>query len=339
MSERQLVTGLDVGSTKVCVAVAERSDEGVQLRSHGLAPTRGVKQGMVVNIAQAAGAVRDAVRQAEQRGGLSLRRVVLSLSQMNTRPLAPGRLARMPPPGRVQSLVQSVERAGLEIQDVVLAPLASAEVLITEHDRELGVAVVDIGGATTDIAVFASGKLLCTEVLPSGGLHLTSDIAQGLQTSLREAERVKRQHGCVLIDSHAPELDPDEELLVQSLGDQPPHVCTRAALRDIVEARTSEILLGVEHVLKQTGVPLGAGLALCGGTAQLPGLAELARQLLGVPVRCLKPVGVQHIAGVLDDPAHTTALGLLLHLPRSNVIYAPRGALARCTPDAAQRSA
>ena len=306
IGDHQLVAGLDLGTTKVCVALGERTEDGVQLRSHGVAPTRGLKQGMVVHVEQAAQAVRGAVRQAEQRCGLSLQRVVLSLSEMNTRPLPASRLARSDAPRRMQNLVQAVEYAGLQIAQLVRAPLASAEALLTEHDRQLGVAVVDIGGATTDIAVFAHGRLVGSSVLPVGGLHLTSDIAQGLSTSLREAERVKRQHGCVFVG----ELDPNEALLIPSLGDQPPHVCTRAELVDVVEARASEILLAVEHALR--GARLGAGIVLCGGSSQLRGLQELARQRLGLPVRCLRPIGVSGIEGRLNDPAYTALVGLLL---------------------------
>jgi cell division ATPase FtsA len=314
MSEGQLVAGLDLGTTKVCVALGERTQDGaLQLRSYGVAPTRGVKQGMVVQVEQAALAVRDAVKQAEQRCGLPLRRVLLSLSEMNTRPLPASRLANGQAPRRMQNLVQCLELAGLSIVDLVPAPLASAEALVTEQDRQLGVAVVDIGGATTDIAVFARGLPVRTSVLPVGGLHLTSDIAQGLETSLREAERVKRQHGCVFVG----ELDPNEELLIPSLGEQPPHVCIRAELVDIVEARASEILAGVEQALKRAELqgPLGAGLVLCGGSSQLPGLPELARQRLGVPVRCLRPVGVGGIEGRLDEPGFTAVVGLLLQAP------------------------
>jgi cell division ATPase FtsA len=310
MGEHRLVTGLDVGTTKVCVAIGERTERDVELLGHAIVPTRGIKQGMVVQLEPACASLREAVELAELRAGRSVREVYLSLSEMNTRPEPRSRRR----PGRMQSLIQCVERCGLTIEDLVLAPLASAEVLVTEHDKALGVAVVDLGGATTDVAVFAHGELVCTQVLPVGGLHLTSDLAQGLCTPLREAERLKREHGCEF--PTVPGASP--ELLVASLGDQPPHVCTHAELMNIVEARCAEIILCIERVLVHAGCAnaLGAGVVLCGGTSRMPGLLELTQQLLGVPVRTLHPVGVRGIQGVLDDPAHTAAIGLLLHHPR-----------------------
>ena len=316
MGEGRLVTGLDVGTTKVCVAIGERTDLDVELLGHAVVPTRGLKHGMVVNHERAAEAVREALGLAELRAGRSVTRAYLSLCEMNTRPEPASQVARKRGPGRMQSLIRCVESTGVQIEDLVLAPLASAEVLVTEHDKALGVAVVDIGGATTDVAVFARGEVACTQVLPVGGLHLTSDLAQGLRTPLREAERVKRQHGCVFMPVLDASPETNEELLIASVGDRPPHVCTQEQLATIVEARCAEIVMGVEQVLLHAGCALGAGIVLCGGTSQLPGLAELTQQLLGVPVRRLHAVGVRGPRNVLDDPAHTAAIGLLLHTHR-----------------------
>lgn len=209
----------------------------------------------------------------------------------------------------VQNIVKCASRCDLEVADVVLEPLASAEAVLTADEKEIGVAVIDIGGGTTDVIVYVDGAAVHTSVIPIGGLNLTNDIATGLRTPLAEAERIKMKYGC----AGAALIDPDETIEVPSVGGRAPRVLARDVLVQIIEPRVEEIFSAVHHVLSETGYVdmLASGVVLTGGATLLDGMPELAEQLLNLPVRRAAPLGVGGLADVVKSPAYSTAVGLL----------------------------
>jgi cell division protein FtsA len=209
----------------------------------------------------------------------------------------------------VANLRQIVSQAGKEVIEFVLNPLASAEVVLTETERQMGCVVVDLGGGTTDLAIYINGDVYHTAVKPYGGNHVTNDIAQGLRLPLEQAEQVKVEHGYAL----ASEVDPDEYFTVRPFGEEDVVQISRRELAEMIEARLEEILLMVIQEIKRSGYDglLPAGVILTGGVAQTPGLRSMAAQMLGVPVRVAKPENLLGMSDKLDSPAFATSVGLL----------------------------
>ena len=210
-----------------------------------------------------------------------------------------------------QNVVTAVNRAGVVVNDTILQQLASAESTLSNDDKELGVAVIDIGGGTTDLAIFTQGALRHTFILPLAGDQITNDIAVGLRTTIPEAERIKRKYGCAL-----PKLIPEEvSFSVSSVGGRKPKSIDKRILCEIVQARMEEILLLIQEEIKHVGFDrkLGAGLVLTGGTAQLEGVVELAEEKIDLPVRLGTPIGLDKMEAVLQSSAYSTAIGLVLY--------------------------
>ena len=209
----------------------------------------------------------------------------------------------------VQNIIKCASRCNLEVADVVLEPLASAEAVLTADEKEIGVAVVDIGGGTTDVIVYVDGAVVHTSVIPIGGLNLTNDIATGLRTPVAEAERIKLKYGC----ASAAMIDPEDTIEVPSVGGRAPRVLARDVLVQIIEPRVEEIFSAVQHVLSETGYldMLASGVVLTGGSTLLDGMPELGEQLLGLPVRRGAPLGVGGLSDVAKSPCYATAVGLL----------------------------
>ena len=210
-----------------------------------------------------------------------------------------------------QNVVTAVNRAGVVVNDTILQQLASAESTLSNDDKELGVAVIDIGGGTTDLAIFTQGALRHTFILPLAGDQITNDIAVGLRTTIPEAERIKRKYGCAL-----PRLIPEElSFSVSSVGGRKPKSIGKKILCEIVQARMEEILLLIQEENKHVGFErkLGAGLVLTGGTAQLDGLVELAEEKMDLPVRLGTPMGLDKMETVLLNSTYSTAIGLVLY--------------------------
>ena len=210
-----------------------------------------------------------------------------------------------------QNVVTAVNRAGVVVNDTILQQLASAESTLSNDDKELGVAVIDIGGGTTDLAIFTQGALRHTFILPLAGDQITNDIAVGLRTTIPEAERIKRKYGCAV-----PKLIPEEvSFSVSSVGGRKPKSIDKRILCEIVQARMEEILLLIQEEIKHVGFDrkLGAGLVLTGGTAQLEGVVELAEEKIDLPVRLGTPIGLDKMEAVLQSSAYSTAIGLVLY--------------------------
>jgi len=212
------------------------------------------------------------------------------------------------PQTAVQNLMKCVAQAGVKIDELVVNALASAEAVANETERELGVAVADIGAGTIDLAMFNEGSPFHTSVLPVGGNFVTNDIAIGIKTSLPVAEELKIQHGTCDLKTVAD----DEEIAVSVLGEDAGRTVSRLDVCQIIEARMRETLelLAVEMRSAGAGM-LPAGIILTGGGAQLAGLAELGREVLGMPVRVVAPSGVAGLTDSILTPAYSTAIGLL----------------------------
>ncbi|MDR5708395.1 MAG: cell division protein FtsA [Armatimonadota bacterium] len=223
---------------------------------------------------------------------------------------------------QVANLVKCVEQTGLEVEGLVLGVLASAEAVLSGAERELGVAVCEVGGGITSLGIFRDGALCHTAVVPVGGQHLTNDLAVGLRTSLEEAERIKLRFGA----ARARMAGEGELLEVAEIGAQTPRIVPRRVVCEILEARVEELLELVRGQLERWGpaAQLPAGVVLTGGSTLLPGLVELASERWGLPVRVGHPRGVLGPAAAVSGPAYATAVGLLLYVHHQAVERARR---------------
>ncbi|RJO68646.1 MAG: cell division protein FtsA [Myxococcales bacterium] len=208
-----------------------------------------------------------------------------------------------------QNIVRCCNKAGLAVADIVLEPLASSLAVLTDDERDLGVALVDVGGGTADLIIYLKGSVVHTSVLPMGGEFITHDIAIGLSTPMASAEKIKRDHGCAM----ACMVDKGEMIDVPKVGSGDPKVISRQVLCDIIEARAEEIFTLIHKEIRKTGLEdlLGAGVVLTGGVANLPGVGKLAEELMDVPVRVAVPNGVAGLVDLLRNPIHATGVGLL----------------------------
>ncbi len=209
----------------------------------------------------------------------------------------------------IRNLVNCVQNAGVQIDALVLEPLASGETVLTDIERDMGVALVDIGGGTTDIALFIEGSIWHTVVLPTGGEQITKDIAVGLRTPFTVAEDVKVKYGHALPQA----VMADEMLKINMFGEDVQQQVPRQFLSEIVEARVEEIFELILKEIKRSGYDglLPAGVVICGGTAELPGIRDVAREVLGLPVRIGEPQELQGLVDTLQSPAFATSVGLL----------------------------
>lgn len=219
-----------------------------------------------------------------------------------------------------QNVVKCANRCGLQVADIVLEPLASAESVIEDDERELGVALIDIGGGTADIALFIDGAIVHTAVLPLGGGHVTNDIAVGLRTPLDAAEKIKKKYGCAL-----PALIKDDETMeVPSVGGRDPRILARKLLVRIVEPRIEEIFEHIRNEIQRSGYfeSLAAGVVLTGGATIMEGVPELAEDVLGIPARRGLPSGIGGLIDVVRSPAYSTGVGLIRYGAREASLIA-----------------
>lgn len=210
-----------------------------------------------------------------------------------------------------QNIVKSCNKANVSVADIVLEPLASAEAVLSSDEKELGVAIVDIGGGTTDLAIFIDGAIKHTAVLALGGNHLTNDIALGLRTPNAEAERIKQQYGCCLTNL----VGKDETIEVPSVGGREPRILSRQLLAEILEPRVEEIFTLVNREIIRSGYEdlIASGVVITGGSSILPGMPELAEQIFNLPVRRGLPQGVGGLIDVVRSPVYATGVGLVIY--------------------------
>ncbi|MGH7370029.1 MAG: cell division protein FtsA [Candidatus Methylomirabilaceae bacterium] len=372
----EVITGLDIGTTKICVIVAEVTEGGVEIIGCGTSPSHGLRKGVVVNIDATVESIKSAVEAAEAMAAISLEsafvgiagghikginsRGVIAISGKShgvtqvdvDRVIEAAKKVTLPADRKVihiipqefiiddqrgvkeplgmsghrleaevhivtgaiasvENIVKCATRAGMEVRDIVLQPLASSEATLTADEKELGAILVDIGGGTTDIAVFADGSIRHTAVLPLGGNHLTHDIAIGLRTPPRCAEELKQQYGCAL----ASLVGSEEVVEVPSVGGRRPRLLSRQMLCEIVQPRMEEIFMLVEREVRRAGFmqQAAAGVVVTGGSSIMEGVPELAEQLFDLPVRLGVPTGVGGLKEVVSSPMYATGVGLVLY--------------------------
>ena len=372
---RNIISGLDVGTSKVCALIADTAQDGsLAVLGHGVVPCNGLRKGVVVNIEATVEAIRAAADEAEKASGVRIGAGVVGVAGAHIRGLNShgivavrggevgtrdvervidaARAVAIPLDRQVlhilpqqfavddqegvrdpigmagvrlearihivtaaqtygQNLNKCCERAGITPAELVFEPLASADAALFPEEREIGVALIDIGGGTTDIIVFHNGAVMHTAVLPIGGNHLTGDVAAGLRTPLSEAERLKISYGVatnIVVGS-------DEMVQVPGVGGREPRVIARRLLGEIIEPRMEEIFAMAQRELLRSGVAesLGSGVVLVGGTSLLEGTQELAERIFNLQVRRGLPINLKGMPEELMKPMYTTAAGLLLH--------------------------
>ena len=373
-SDRNLVVGLDIGTSKVACIVGEiGADGGIEVIGIGTHPSRGLKKGVVVNLESTVQSIQKAVEEAELMAGCRIHAVYAGIagshiSSMNShgivairdkevtqgdvdRVIDSARAVAIPADQKIlhilpqefvidrqegikepigmsgirlearvhivtgavsaaQNIVKCIRRCGLEVEDIILEQLASCAAVLTDDEKDLGVCLVDIGGGTTDLAVFTDGAIRHTAVIPIAGDQVTNDIAVALRTPTQFAEDIKIRQACAL--TQLAKLE--ETIEVPSIGDRPVRQISRLNLAEIVEPRYEELLLLVQDELRRSGFEdlIAAGLVLSGGSAKMEGLVELAEEIFHMPVRLGIPQSVTGLNDVVRNPVFATAVGLLL---------------------------
>jgi len=210
-----------------------------------------------------------------------------------------------------QNIKKCIRRCGLEVEEIILEQLASSYAVLTDDEKQLGVCMVDVGGGTTDIAIFTDGAIRHTAVIPIAGDQVTNDVAMALRTPTPHAEDLKIKYACALANL----AGADESIKVPSVGDRPPRDLSRQALAEVVEPRYDELLTLVQAELRRSGFEdmVAAGVVLTGGTAKMEGVVELAEEIFHMPVRLGAPTAVSGLSDIVDNPIHSTGVGLLLY--------------------------
>lgn len=211
----------------------------------------------------------------------------------------------------IETVLKCIEKAGLDVVDVVLQPMAASEAILTEDEKSLGVGLVDFGGGTTDLAIFFNNSIRHTAILGVGGINITRDIALGLRTPISEAEKIKIHYGTVTINL----LEEDEQIKVPIIGNNKPHLVSKSVLTQIIQARVEQILGWLEQELRNAELKeaLVGGMVITGGCSILPGLLEEAEQIFGLPTRIGYPQGVGGLVDIVRNPIYATAIGLIKH--------------------------
>ncbi|PHS71038.1 MAG: cell division protein FtsA [Methylophaga sp.] len=378
-TERELIVGLDIGTSKVVAIVAAPvpdagpNDKAVEIIGIGSHPSRGMKKGVVVNIESTVQSIQRAVEEAELMAGCQIHSVYAGIAGSHIRSLNshgtvairdkevmqsdidrvldaakavhfPGdqQLLHVMPQefiidnqegirepigmsgvrleakvhlitgavSAAQNIAKCIERCGLSVDGIILEQMASSYSVLENDEMELGVCLVDIGGGTTDIAVFVDGAIRHTAVIPIAGDQVTNDIAIALRTPTQYAEEIKIKYACALTQL----AREDETIEVPSVGERPPRQLARQTLAEVVEPRYEELLMLVQAELRRSGFEelLAAGVVLTGGSSKMEGVIELAEEVFHLPVRLGLP---QHVGGLVDvvrNPIHATGVGLLL---------------------------
>jgi cell division protein FtsA len=396
-AQEEIYIGLDIGSTKVCCIVGLQ-EEGMSMPSIigvGVAPTSGMRKGVVVDVEETVSSITAAVDEAERISGVVIDRATVSIDgahvqSMNSKgviavgradqeimvedlhrveeaataiQMAPNReiLQVFPrsynvdsqtnikdPVGMngvrleveshiitgatpaIKNLDKSIFQAGIDIQGQVLVPLAAARAVLTKRQKELGVALIDIGGGTTGLAVYEEGDVLYSSVIPVGAGHITNDLAIGLRTDIDRAEKIKLAH----VKAHASKVNMSEKIRIEELeGDEA--MVTRRELQRIADARLDEIFSLVRAELKKIGKDsmLPGGVVLTGGGAKMAGIEELAKEKLHLPAIVGKPEGFSGIVDRISDPSFAAPVGLMLENMSQAAIYAPGNAKIGQTVD------
>jgi cell division protein FtsA len=372
--KRDLIVGLDIGTSKIVAIVGEVDDEGrLSVLGFGMQESTGIKRGMVINIEATVNSISRAIGEVEMMVGCKVREVYTGIAgshikskdssgmavvrekevtafdvdraieAANATPISAddqilhtlvqefivdGQDGVKEPIGMdarrldvrvhlvtgavtaVQNIVKCVHRCGLEVVDLVLQPLASGHAVLTDDEKDVGVCLVDIGGGTTDIAVFVQGAIRHTAVIPIAGDQVTNDIAIALRTSTQDAEDIKMRYGVALQQL----ASADEMIEVPGVGDRPGSQLSRQTLAGFIQPRIEEIFQQVQEELQRSGYErlLRAGIVLTGGAAQMPGMIELGEEVFHNTVKLVTPLYEGNLRDFVRNPRYSTAMGLLL---------------------------
>ena len=372
-SERNLLVGLDIGTSKVVAIVGEVTSGGVvEVVGIGSHPSRGMKKGVVVNIESTVQSIQRAVEEAELMAGCQINSVYAGIAGSHIRSLnshgivairdrevTPADVERVIDAARAvaipadqeilhvlpqefiidaqegikepvgmsgvrlearvhmvtgavsaaQNIIKCVRRCGLAVNDIILEQLAASYAVLTEDEKELGVCLIDVGGGTSDVAVFTEGAIRHTAVIPIAGDQITNDIAVALRTPAQHAEEIKIKYACALSQLASAE----ETIEVPSVGDRPPRRLSRQTLAEVVEPRYEELFSLVQAELRRSGFEdlIAAGIVLTGGSAKMEGVLELAEEVFHMPVRLGVPQNVSGLADAVRNPIYSTGVGLL----------------------------
>jgi cell division protein FtsA len=370
-----VITGLDVGSSKVATVVARKGPDGLEILGVGRADTDGMRKGTVVNVDATVKSIQQSVGNAEKMTGISIQSVFVgvsgplmksfnshaAISVRNEREVTDADVARvlelakaveLPNDREVlhvltqefivddtggikdargmtgirldarvhvvtddvpstKNLVKCVEKAELAIDEIALAPLVSANAVLTPEEKEVGVVLLDFGSGTVEMAIFYDGALRHTFVLPLGGSNITSDVAVGLKVPWADAEQLKISSGCAMIQK----VRRDELVELPGVGGRQPRPIRRQYLSEIIEPRAEEIFGLVRREILRSGFEemLGAGVVLTGGGSLLDGLSDLGERVFQLPVRRGGPIGVGGLVELVGSPCYATAVGLAIY--------------------------
>ncbi|WP_462321526.1 cell division protein FtsA [Halochromatium sp.] len=373
-SEKNLVVGLDIGTSKVAALVGEiRPDETIEVIGVGTHPSHGLKKGVVVDIESTVQSIQRAVEEAELMAGCEIHSVHAGIggghirsrnsdgvtaikdhevSQADVdRVIDAARAVAIPADQKIlhilpqefiiddqdgirepigmcgvrlearvhmvtgavsaaQNVVKCIRRCGLEVDDLVIGQLSSSLAVLKEDEKELGVCMVDIGGGTTDLAVFTDGAIRHIAVIPIAGDQVTNDIAVALRTPTQHAEAIKIQHGCALSSKGG-----QENIEVPSIGERPPRQLSRQTLAEVIEPRYEELLNLLQGELRRSGFEelIAGGVVLTGGSAKMEGIVDLAEELFHMPVRLGLPQSVTGMEDTITDPVYAAGVGLLIY--------------------------
>ena len=374
-TERNLIVGLDIGTSKVAAIVGELTHDGnIEVIGIGITPSRGLKKGVVVNLESTVQSIQRAIEEAELMAGCQIKSVFAGIAGSHIRSLNShgivaikdkevtqydidrvidsARAMAIPADQKIlhilpqefvidlqdgikepigmsgirleakvhmvtgsvsasQNIIKCIRRCGLEVEDIVLEQLASCNSVLTDDEKELGVCLIDMGGGTTDIAIFVEGAIKHTAVIPIAGDQVTNDIAVALRTPTINAEEIKRKHACALTQL----ASADGFIEVPSIGDRAPRKISIQNLAEIIEPRYEELMLLVQAEIRRSGNEelIAAGIVLTGGSSKIRGLIELAEEIFHMPVRMGGPENVTGLAEVVKNPVYSTGVGLLMY--------------------------
>ncbi len=371
--DKNLIVGLDIGTSKIVAIVGEVSGNQVEVIGLGQHPSHGLKKGVVVNIDSTVHSIQRALEEAELMSGCEIHSVYAGIAgshirSMNSngvvairdkevtrddidRVIDAARAVAVPADQKIlhilpqefvidnqegirepigmsgvrleakvhivfgaasaaQNIIKCVRLCGLDVDELILEQLASSAAVLTEDEKELGVCLVDIGGGTTDIAIFTDGAIRYTSVIPIAGDQITNDIAVAMRTPTQYAEDIKIKYACALTKL----ANAEEMIEVPSVGARPPRLLARQTLADVVEPRFEELFTLVQSVIRRSGYEdlIAAGIVLTGGSAKMDGAVELAEEVFHMPVRLGYPRYVTGLVDVVKNPIHSTGVGLLL---------------------------
>ena len=374
MREDELLVGVDIGTTKICVVVGKITEGKIKIIGIGSHLSTGLRKGVVVNMDSTVNSIKKAVEEAELMAGMKINNClagiggghiksfnsngVVAIREKEVRPddisraLDAAKAIAIPADREVlhiipqefiiddqdgirdpigitgvrlevkvhivtgsvssaQNIIKCCRLAGLTVDAIILGQLASSEASLTSEEKEIGVALVDIGGGTSDVAVFSNGSIKYTSVLPFGGNNITNDIAIGLRTPVDDAEKIKKKYGCAFSSL----IGANETIEVPSVGGRKPRTLMRKTLADIIEPRVEEISSMIYDEIKKSGHDklLASGVVLTGGCANLEGICELAENVFNLPTRKGYPVGVGGLVDVVNNPIYATGVGLLIY--------------------------